>query len=77
VTVAPWGDLIICEDADAICRIVGITPRGEYYVIGSNTKRSRELCGACFSPDGTTLFVNVQNPGYTLAITGPWGERRG
>jgi secreted PhoX family phosphatase len=77
VTVAPWGDLIICEDADAICRIVGITPRGEYYVIGSNTKRGRELCGACFSPDGTTLFVNVQNPGYTLAITGPWGERRG
>jgi secreted PhoX family phosphatase len=25
-----------------------------------------------FSPDGGTLFVNLQFPGITLAITGPW-----
>ena len=25
-----------------------------------------------FSPDGQTLFVNIQYPGMTLAITGPW-----
>ena len=31
-----------------------------------------EFAGATFSPDGSTLFVNVQIPGYTLAITGPW-----
>jgi len=24
------------------------------------------------SPDGTTLFVNIQSPGLTLAITGPF-----
>jgi uncharacterized protein len=30
------------------------------------------LAGATFSPDGTTLFVNVQRRGLTLAITGPW-----
>jgi hypothetical protein len=28
--------------------------------------------GATFSPDGTTLFVNIQGDGLTLAITGPW-----
>ena len=33
-----------------------------------------ELAGACFSPDGTTLFVNIQRPGMTVAITGPWNR---
>ena len=31
-----------------------------------------ELAGACFSPDGQVLFVNVFAPTRTLAITGPW-----
>jgi len=31
-----------------------------------------EFAGATFSPDGTTLFVNIQHQGFTLAITGPW-----
>jgi secreted PhoX family phosphatase len=75
LVVAPWGDLILCEDTSSICRLIGVTPRGDYYVLGTNTQRGRELAGACFSPDGTTLFVNVQNPGYTIAIRGPW-ERR-
>nr|MBA3847962.1 DUF839 domain-containing protein [Planctomycetota bacterium] len=30
------------------------------------------FAGACFSPDGTTLFVNIQSPTTTIAITGPW-----
>jgi secreted PhoX family phosphatase len=34
--------------------------------------RSGEFAGATFSPDGRWLFVNVQSPGVTLAITGPW-----
>lgn len=76
VTVAPWGDLIICEDTSGICRVVGVTPRGEYYVIAAGM-RNGELAGACFSPDGTTLFVNVQTPGYTIAISGPWNSRGG
>jgi hypothetical protein len=25
-----------------------------------------------FSPDGGWLFLNIQTPGITLAITGPW-----
>ena len=33
-----------------------------------------EFAGACYSPGGRWLFVNVQSPGITLAITGPWGR---
>jgi secreted PhoX family phosphatase len=31
-----------------------------------------EFSGVCFSPDGKWMFLNVQYPGLTLAITGPW-----
>lgn len=34
--------------------------------------RDSEFCGACWDPTGRTLFVNVQTPGITFAITGPW-----
>ena len=34
--------------------------------------RATEWCGATFDPSGRTLFVNVQSPGITFAITGPW-----
>ena len=33
---------------------------------------NQEFAGATFSPDGRTLFVNVQEPGTTFAIWGPW-----
>jgi len=33
-----------------------------------------EFAGATWSPDGRWLFVNLQYPGITLAITGPWEE---
>jgi secreted PhoX family phosphatase len=74
--VAPWGDLILAEDTGGVCRLVGVTPRGEFYVLGRNPVPGRELAGVCFSPDGSTLFVNVQTPGQTFAITGPWPKRR-
>ncbi len=34
--------------------------------------RGSEWAGATFSPDGRTLFVNIQTPGITFAIDGPW-----
>lgn len=34
--------------------------------------RDNEFAGACWSPDGRTLFVNIQTPGITFAIDGPW-----
>jgi len=39
---------------------------------GPDDYRDKEFAGACFSPDGQWLFVNVQTPGVTFAITGPW-----
>lgn len=39
-------------------------PEGDY--------RRGEFCGACWDPEGRTLFINIQTPGITLAITGPW-----
>jgi len=51
----------------------GVTPKGALYEFARNAMmNSSELAGATFSPDGSTLFGNIQNPGLTLAITGPW-----
>ena len=72
LTVAPWGDIVICEDKSDP-RIIGITPRGKTYVIAKNIGyRLSEFAGPVFSPSGKTLFINIQSPGLTLAITGPW-----
>ncbi|RMG54957.1 MAG: DUF839 domain-containing protein [Bacteroidetes bacterium] len=73
LTQSPSGDLIVCEDRlDA--RLIGITPSGDYYVLAENTGFPSEFAGVTFSPDGTTLFVNIQHAGLTLAITGPWAH---
>jgi secreted PhoX family phosphatase len=32
----------------------------------------QEMAGACFDPFGEVLFVNIQRPGITIAIWGPW-----
>ena len=72
ITMAPFGDLILCEDVATHCGIVGIGPDGMQYAIADNPHSDSEMAGACFSPDGQILFVNIQYPGITLAITGPW-----
>lgn len=72
LTMAPWGDLIVCEDTAGHCGLVGIRPDGSQYAIGENAYSNSELAGVCFSPDGKTLFVNIQFPGMTLAVTGDW-----
>ncbi len=72
LTVAPWGDLIVCEDGSGEQFLVGITPAGEIYKFARNAVNDSEFAGATFSPDGTTLFVNIQTAGVTLAISGPW-----
>ncbi len=72
LTFAPWGDLIICEDNEVRCGLVGLRPNGSQYLIAKNNYSNSELAGVCFSPDAKTLFVNIQYPGMTLAITGPW-----
>lgn len=76
LTVTPWGDLIICEDGPDEEFLIGVTPEGHLYRFARNAGNLSEFAGATFSPDGTTLFVNIQSPGITLAITGPWHEVR-
>jgi secreted PhoX family phosphatase len=74
LTVAPNGHLIVCEDAysDTVAnRLIGLTPAGDPYPLALLHEQT-EWAGACFSPDGGTLFVNVYSPTKTLAITGPW-----
>ena len=74
VTMAPWGDLIVCEDGGSPQFLVGVRPNGSIYKLARTS--ISEFAGACFSPDGTTLFVNIQTPGMTIAIKGPWNELR-
>ncbi|MBQ4859512.1 alkaline phosphatase PhoX [Pseudoalteromonas sp. MMG007] len=76
LTVAPNGHLIVCEDqyTDVVDNhLRGVTPSGEVYTFARLAEQT-ELAGACFSPDGATLFVNVYSPTKTLAITGPWAR---
>jgi uncharacterized protein len=77
ITVAPFGHLILCEDMVAPQAaerqyVVGVTPAGQCYRLARNALNGSEFAGACFAPDGSTLFVNIYQPGLTLAITGPW-----
>jgi len=75
VTVAPWGDLIVCEDGRGDDYLRGVTSKGQVYPLAHNATGSSELTGACFSPDGEVLFVNIQDEHLTLAIKGPWHTR--
>lgn len=68
-------------------RMLGLTLDGHVYEFAKNNivlssplndripagdYRQNEWAGACYSPDGRWLFVNIQTPGVTFAITGPW-----
>lgn len=72
ITFSPWGDIVVCEDENEPPHLVGVTMKGELYKIAKNATSNSEFAGAVFSPDGSTLFVNLQGHGWTLAITGPW-----
>tara|TARA_R110001583_G_scaffold191853_1_gene357674 strand:- start:258 stop:1658 length:1401 start_codon:yes stop_codon:yes gene_type:complete len=74
LTVTPYGHLLVCEDqyTDVVNNhLRGVTPQGEAYNF-ARLNMQTELAGACFSPDGSVLFVNLYSPTRTLAIRGPW-----
>ena len=86
LTVSPRGGLAICEDgSEGAQRIHGMTRDGRLFpFIRNNTVlkgerhdyrgdfRAAEFTGVTFSPDGQWMFFNIQTPGMTFALTGPW-----
>ena len=74
VTATPRGGLLICEDGPGPDRIQGLDPDGRIFDFARNRFSDGEFAGPTFSPDGKVLFVNVQRPGVTFAISGPWGR---
>jgi secreted PhoX family phosphatase len=86
ITVSPRGGLVLCEDGSGEEFMHGLTVDGEIFPFAKNTvvlpqavhgtaagdHSGSEWAGACYSPDGDWLFANIQGPGITFAITGPW-----
>ena len=68
-------NLIICEDNGLAPHLRVLRPDGQLVDFARNIVpgfETQEFAGSTFSPDGRTLFVNVQVPGMTFAIWGPW-----
>jgi secreted PhoX family phosphatase len=85
ITVSPRGGLVLCEDGSGQEFLHGLTVEGEIFKFAQNDIvlngerngiigdfKGSEWAGACYSPDGKWLFANIQSPGITFAITGPW-----
>jgi secreted PhoX family phosphatase len=84
VTTSARGTLVLCEDSTGDNFLRGLTRDGELFDIALNRLRNGstgaprfgdEFAGSTFSPDGSTLFVNIQaSAGMTFAIWGPWAR---
>lgn len=85
LTASPRGGLVLAEDGEGTEFLQGLTPDGRLFRFAQNRFvmggehgglfgdfTGGEFAGPCFSPDGNWLFVNVQTPGVSVAITGPW-----
>jgi len=70
----PQGALVICEDGDGTNFVRGLSKEGLIFDFALNLVNESEFTGATFSPDGQTLFFNIQNPGMTFAVWGPFGR---
>ena len=79
------GTIVLCEDGPADNYIRGLTRYATQFDIALNRLLSNnppfaprfgeEFAGATFSPNGETLFVNIQaSRAITFAIWGPWGR---
>jgi uncharacterized protein len=77
ITIAPWGDPIVAEDGVQPNHLIWVRPDGSTRPIARNLISSSEFAGVCWSPDGSTLFCNLQKDGLTLAIQGPWRDLAG
>lgn len=82
ITVSPHGFALVCSDGEDDQWIMAMSDDGQVFPFAFNADNEEEFAGATFSPDGSTLFVNVQGDrvngegpaGRTFAIWGPWGD---
>jgi uncharacterized protein len=83
ICVSPRGGIVLCEDGAGTNYVRGLTRDGTIFDLVRNNINGTEWAGACFSPQGRTLFVNIQGntrpiqvpggaKGMTFAIWGPW-----
>jgi hypothetical protein len=77
ITVAPSGELYVAEDGLEGNCLRRVTRDGVVSEFARNVRSTSELSGPCFTPDGRTMFVNVQHDGLTLAIQGPFKAAAG
>ena len=75
LTLAPWGDLVVCEDTSSHCGLVGLTPAGVQYAMADNAYSRSELAGVCFSPDGQTLLASGHNGALEIWSSRPPGAK--
>ena len=78
------GTLVLCEDGTGDNYLRGLTRGSQIFDIALNRltrnvggapRYGEEFAGATFSPDGETLFVNIQSSqGISFAIWGPWQQ---
>lgn len=74
ITVSPYGGVILAEDGQGTPQLLGASTDGAVFFLarsGPNVGGS-EFCGPVFSGDERLLFVNLQGPGLTFAIEGPF-----
>ena len=72
ITVSPWGGLVLCADGEGVQHLFTVNTEGEARMFARNARDETEFTGATFAPTAQTLFVNIQEPGITFAVTGPW-----
>lgn len=89
VVVPKTHDLFLCEDSPGEQYIRGLTTDGEIYDFARTATNHTEFAGACFDPNGGTLYVNQQGErgslpdgppnqnAVTYAIYGPFEKRQG
>ena len=77
ITVSPYGGVILAEDGSGKQHLVGASPTGEPFFLARNEHPDdSEFTGPNFSADKKTMFVNIQSPGYVLAVRGPFAGQR-